>query len=72
MSMQSFADLGVSKAVSGALAERGITVPFAVQQRVVRHVHAGHSPSPYPPQHLVTAAHRVASFQLFVLSSRFT
>ena len=41
MSMQSFADLGGSKAVSGALAERGITVPFAVQQRVVPDVLAG-------------------------------
>jgi superfamily II DNA/RNA helicase len=42
MSMQSFADLGVSGAVSGALAERGITVPFPVQQRVVPDVLTGH------------------------------
>jgi len=42
MSMQSFADLGVSGAVSGALAERGIAVPFPVQQRVVPDVLTGH------------------------------
>jgi superfamily II DNA/RNA helicase len=42
MSVQSFADLGVSKAVSGALAARGITAPFPVQQRVVPDVLAGH------------------------------
>ncbi|HET8673266.1 MAG TPA: DEAD/DEAH box helicase [Thermoleophilaceae bacterium] len=41
MSVQSFADLGVSSVVVGALAERGITVPFPVQQRVVPDVLAG-------------------------------
>jgi superfamily II DNA/RNA helicase len=35
MSSQSFADLGVSKAVSGALAKRGITEPFAIQSLIV-------------------------------------
>src|SRR5690242_3473603 len=42
MSQQSFADLGVSRAVAGALAERGITQPFAIQQLVVADVLAGH------------------------------
>jgi superfamily II DNA/RNA helicase len=40
--MQSFAELGVSEVVSDVLAERGITVPFPVQQRVVPDVLAGH------------------------------
>ena len=42
MSQPSFADLGVSKAVRGALARRGITQPFAIQQLVVADVLAGH------------------------------
>jgi ATP-dependent RNA helicase RhlE len=42
MSMQSFADLGVSRAVAGALAERGITSPFAIQRLVIADVLAGH------------------------------
>jgi ATP-dependent RNA helicase RhlE len=42
MSSQSFADLGVSRAVAGALAERGITEPFAIQRLVVADVLAGH------------------------------
>jgi ATP-dependent RNA helicase RhlE len=42
MSTQSFADLGVSSAVSGALAARGITEPFAIQRLVVADVLAGH------------------------------
>jgi ATP-dependent RNA helicase RhlE len=42
MSQQSFADLGVSRAVSGALAERGVTRPFAVQSQVIGDVIAGH------------------------------
>ena len=41
MSSQSFADLGVSRAVSSALAERGITEPFAIQKLVVADVLAG-------------------------------
>ena len=41
MSQQSFADLGVSRAVAGALAERGITEPFAIQQLVIADVLAG-------------------------------
>jgi superfamily II DNA/RNA helicase len=41
MSTQSFADLGVSRAVAGALAERGITQPFAIQRLVVADVLAG-------------------------------
>jgi ATP-dependent RNA helicase RhlE len=41
MSTQSFADLGVSSAVAGALAERGITEPFAIQRLVVADVLAG-------------------------------
>jgi ATP-dependent RNA helicase RhlE len=42
MSTQSFADLGVSRAVAGALAARGITEPFAIQRLVVADVLAGH------------------------------
>ncbi len=38
----SFADLGISKAVVRALAERDITQPFPVQQLVVRDALAGH------------------------------
>jgi superfamily II DNA/RNA helicase len=38
----SFADLGVSKPVVGALAKRDITQPFPVQQMVVRDALAGH------------------------------
>jgi ATP-dependent RNA helicase RhlE len=41
MSTQSFADLGVSRAVAGALAERGITQPFAIQRLVIADVLAG-------------------------------
>jgi ATP-dependent RNA helicase RhlE len=37
-----FADLGVSEAVAGALAKRGIETPFAVQSMVVPDVLAGH------------------------------
>src|SRR4051794_318422 len=42
MSPQSFADLGVSKAVAGALSARGIQAPFPIQQLVVADVLAGH------------------------------
>src|SRR3954469_12055942 len=42
MSVQSFADLGVSNAVAGALAARGISQPFAVQRSVVPDALAGH------------------------------
>ncbi len=42
MSQQSFADLGVSRAVAGALADRGITEPFAIQQLVIADILAGH------------------------------
>ena len=42
MSDQSFAGLGVSGAVSGALRRRGITEPFPVQQRVIPDALAGH------------------------------
>jgi ATP-dependent RNA helicase RhlE len=38
----SFADLGVSKPVVGALAKRDITQPFPVQQMVIRDALAGH------------------------------
>jgi ATP-dependent RNA helicase RhlE len=38
----SFADLGISKAVVRALAERNITQPFPVQQLVIRDALAGH------------------------------
>lgn len=41
MSKQSFADLGVSGAVSGALSRRGITAPFPVQRLVLEDVLAG-------------------------------
>jgi ATP-dependent RNA helicase RhlE len=41
LSQQSFADLGVSRAVRGALAERGITAPFAIQRLVIADVLAG-------------------------------
>jgi ATP-dependent RNA helicase RhlE len=41
MSMQSFADLGVSPPVVAALANRGITEPFAVQKLVIADVLAG-------------------------------
>jgi ATP-dependent RNA helicase RhlE len=41
MSKQSFADLGVSGAVCGALSRRGITAPFPVQQLVLQDVLAG-------------------------------
>jgi ATP-dependent RNA helicase RhlE len=37
----SFADLGTSRAVVAALAEQGITAPFAIQQKVVADVLAG-------------------------------
>ena len=41
MSTQSFADLGVSRAVCDALSRRGITEPFAVQRLVIGDVLAG-------------------------------
>src|SRR4051812_40054432 len=41
MSTQSFADLGVSRAVTAALAERNIREPFAIQRLVVADVLAG-------------------------------
>jgi superfamily II DNA/RNA helicase len=41
MSKQSFADLGVSSAVCGALSRRGITAPFPVQRLVLQDVLAG-------------------------------
>jgi ATP-dependent RNA helicase RhlE len=41
MSMQSFADLGVSSAVVDALSNKGIAEPFAVQQLVIADVLAG-------------------------------
>jgi ATP-dependent RNA helicase RhlE len=41
MSMQSFADLGVSRVVADALAQRGINAPFPVQSLVIRDVLAG-------------------------------
>jgi ATP-dependent RNA helicase RhlE len=41
MSSESFADLGVSRPVLGALAERGITEPFAVQRLCIADVLAG-------------------------------
>ena len=41
MSEQSFAGLGVSGAVSGALSRRGITAPFPVQRLVLEDVLAG-------------------------------
>jgi superfamily II DNA/RNA helicase len=42
MSQQTFADLGVSGAVCGALAARGIEEPFAIQRLVVADVLAGY------------------------------
>ncbi len=42
MKQQTFADLGVSEVVTGELAKRGITTPFAVQQMVIPDVLAGH------------------------------
>jgi superfamily II DNA/RNA helicase len=41
MSTQSFADLGVSRPVVGALTERGFTEPFAVQRLAIADVLAG-------------------------------
>ncbi len=41
MSMQSFADLGVSRAVLGSLSQQGITQPFAIQRDVIGDVLAG-------------------------------
>ena len=38
MSSESFADLGVSSPVVGALAERGFTEPFAVQRLAIADV----------------------------------
>src|SRR3954468_6656967 len=49
MSTQSFADLGVSRAVTAALAERNITEPFAIQRLVVADVLAGRDVLPQPP-----------------------
>jgi ATP-dependent RNA helicase RhlE len=42
MKSDSFADLGVSEVVSGELAKRGISSPFAVQGMVIPDVLAGH------------------------------
>jgi ATP-dependent RNA helicase RhlE len=42
MSPQSFADLGVSKAATSALTDRGITHPFPIQRLVIADVLAGH------------------------------
>jgi superfamily II DNA/RNA helicase len=41
MSNQSFADLGVSRAVTSTLAQHGITQPFAIQRDVIADVLAG-------------------------------
>ena len=41
MSSESFADLGVSRPILGALAKRGITEPFAVQRLCIADVIAG-------------------------------
>src|ERR671915_32468 len=41
MSQQSFAGLGVSKAVARALSARGIETPFPIQQLVIADVLAG-------------------------------
>src|SRR3954468_24849243 len=41
MSSQSFTDLGVSKAVSAALAKRGFTEPFAIQNLIIGDILAG-------------------------------
>ena len=40
--MSTFADLGVTSAVAGALAKRGITAPFAVQKLAIEDVLDGH------------------------------
>jgi ATP-dependent RNA helicase RhlE len=42
MPQQSFADLGVSRAVAGALRERGVHTPFPIQELVIADVLAGH------------------------------
>jgi ATP-dependent RNA helicase RhlE len=42
MSQQSFADLGVSRAVARALVQRGIHTPFPIQELVIADVLAGH------------------------------
>jgi ATP-dependent RNA helicase RhlE len=42
MPQQSFADLGVSRAVAGALKQRGIHTPFPIQELVIADVLAGH------------------------------
>ena len=52
MSTQSFADLGVSRAVAGALSRQGVTEPFAVQRLVIGDVLAG-------PRRAREVAHRV-------------
>ena len=41
MSQQSFADLGVSRAVSAALKQRGAHTPFPIQELVIPDVLAG-------------------------------
>ena len=41
MSSQSFADLGVSRAVVSSLAQQGITEPFAIQRQVITEVLKG-------------------------------
>src|SRR5580704_3302873 len=41
MSQQSFADLGVSRAVVGSLSQQGITHPFEIQRLVIADVLAG-------------------------------
>ncbi len=41
MSMQSFADLGVTRPVVSSLAQRGIASPFAIQRQVIGDVLAG-------------------------------
>jgi ATP-dependent RNA helicase RhlE len=41
MSSQSFADLGVSRAVAGSLSQSGITQPFAIQRAVIADAIAG-------------------------------
>ena len=49
MSSQTFADLGVSSAVLGALNTRGIKEPFPVQRLAVPDVLAGHDVLSSPP-----------------------
>ena len=49
MSVQSFADLGVSRVVADALAARGITTPFAIQSLVVPELLAGQDVHPNSP-----------------------